>query len=200
MTEDDKKVDAQNVDEHQVETDAATEIVDEHQVETDAATEIVEEQVVENASDVKIAELEAKVNEVEDRYFRAQAEMDNMQKRFKKEREALLKYEGAKLAKSILPAIDNLERALLVEADDAASKQLKTGVEMVLKTLSQALKDNDIEVVGQVGDIFDPNYHQAIQSVEADNEHKTDTIVSVMQKGYVLKDRVIRPAMVSVAQ
>lgn len=192
MAEQENKVDDQNVDEHQAEAEAETVTT------TEEAT--MAEQVVENTSDKQIADLENKVSDMEDRYFRAQAEMDNMQKRFKKEQEALLKYEGTKLAKSILPAIDNLERALTVEADDAAAKQLKTGVEMVLKTLKQALKDNAIEAVGEIGDVFDPNYHQAIQSVDADEKHATDTIVAVMQKGYVLKDRVIRPAMVSVAQ
>ncbi|MBM7544183.1 nucleotide exchange factor GrpE [Periweissella beninensis] len=195
MAEQENKVDDQNVDEHQAEAEAETVATTEEATMAEQA-----EQVVENTSDKQIADLENKVSDMEDRYFRAQAEMDNMQKRFKKEQEALLKYEGTKLAKSILPAIDNLERALTVEADDAAAKQLKTGVEMVLKTLKQALKDNAIEAVGEIGDVFDPNYHQAIQSVDADEKHATDTIVAVMQKGYVLKDRVIRPAMVSVAQ
>lgn len=147
-----------------------------------------------------LADLQAKYDVVEDQFIRGQAEMANMNTRFKKEREQLLKYQGAKLAKSILPAIDNLERALSVEADDDAAKQLKTGVEMVLKTLNKALEDNDIKIVGAVGEHFDAEFHQAIQSVDADADHAADTITAVMQKGYVLKDRVIRPAMVIVAQ
>ncbi|QBO36864.1 nucleotide exchange factor GrpE [Periweissella cryptocerci] len=181
--------DNQNVEETEKTVDEATDTSKDETVEVDEALEID-----------PLADLQAKYDVVEDQYIRGQAEMANMNARFKKEREQLLKYEGAKLAKSILPAIDNLERALSVEADDDAAKQLKAGVEMVLKTMNKALEDNDIKVVGEIGEKFDADFHQAIQSVPADNEHAADTIVSVMQKGYVLKDRVIRPAMVSVAQ
>lgn len=148
----------------------------------------------------KITELEAQLAEMEDKFLRSQAEIANMHTRFKKEQETMLKYEGTKLAKAIIPAVDNLERALEVPADGEAAQKIKTGVEMVLKTIVQALDDNDIKVVGVAGETFDPNFHQAIQTVPADDDHPADTIVMVLQKGYVLKDRVIRPAMVSVAQ
>ena len=88
--------------------------------------------------------MEAKVAEAEDKYLRAHAEMQNMQTRFAKEQAQAVKYASQKLAKSVLPALDNLERALQVEADDDAAKQIKTGVEMVYKTLASALEDNDI--------------------------------------------------------
>lgn len=172
-------------------------------VETGA--ENAEAQTVENtdavdAENAKVAELEVQLAEMEDKFLRSQAEIANMHTRFKKEQETMLKYEGTKLAKAIIPAVDNLERALEVPADGEAAEKIKTGVEMVLKTVIQALDDNDIKVVGVAGETFDPNFHQAIQTVPADDEHPADTIVMVLQKGYVLKDRVIRPAMVSVAQ
>lgn len=145
-----------------------------------------------------IAELEAKVAEAEDKYLRAHAEMQNMQTRFAKEQAQAVKYASQKLAKSILPAVDNLERALQAEVDDEAIAQFKTGVEMVYKTMVSALEENNVKATGVEGEAFDPNFHQAIQSVPADEDHAADTIAQVMQKGYVLDDRVIRPAMVAV--
>ncbi|MDR3240702.1 MAG: nucleotide exchange factor GrpE [Lactobacillaceae bacterium] len=157
-------------------------------------------EAVEDGAEVvdPLVELQAKYTEMEDKYLRANAEMQNMQTRFAKEQTIALKYATQKLAKSILPAVDNLERALMVDADDDAAKQIKTGVEMVYKTLGNALKDNDIQEVGTVGEAFNPEWHQSIQSQPADDEHPADTIAQVLQKGYVLADRVIRPAMVVV--
>jgi molecular chaperone GrpE len=145
-----------------------------------------------------VVALEAKLAEAEDKYLRAHAEMQNIQTRSQREQAQAIKYAASNLGKAILPAVDNLERALQVESDDPAAKQLITGVEMVLKTLTSALEDNGIKATGEVGAPFDPNFHQAIQSVPADDEHPADTIATVLQKGYVLDDRVLRPAMVAV--
>ncbi|GEA94660.1 nucleotide exchange factor GrpE [Weissella viridescens] len=157
----------------------------------------VDETATESVAD-EIADLKQQLSDADDKFLRAQAEMQNMQTRLAKEQAQALKYANQKLGLAVLPALDNLERALQVEADDDASEQLKKGVEMVFGTLKQALSDNGIKEVGQVGETFDPNYAQAIQSVPADDEHPADTIASVMQKGYMLEDRVIRPAMVAV--
>lgn len=157
----------------------------------------VDETATESVAD-EIADLKQQLSDADDKFLRAQAEMQNMQTRLAKEQAQALKYANQKLGLAVLPALDNLERALQVEADDDASEQLKKGVEMVFGTLKQALSDNGIKEVGQVGETFDPNYAQAIQSVPADDEHPADTIASVMQKGYKLEDRVIRPAMVAV--
>lgn len=157
----------------------------------------VDETTTESVAD-EIADLKQQLSDADDKFLRAQAEMQNMQTRLAKEQAQALKYANQKLGLAVLPALDNLERALQVEADDDASEQLKKGVEMVFGTLKQALSDNGIKEVGQVGETFDPNYAQAIQSVPADDEHPADTIASVMQKGYMLEDRVIRPAMVAV--
>ncbi len=157
----------------------------------------VDETTTESVAD-EIADLKQQLSDADDKFLRAQAEMQNMQTRLAKEQAQALKYANQKLGLAVLPALDNLERALQVEADDDASEQLKKGVEMVFGTLKQALSDNGIKEVGQVGETFDPNYAQAIQSVPADDEHPADTIASVMQKGYKLEDRVIRPAMVAV--
>ncbi len=99
-----------------------------------------------------------------------------------------------------MPSVDNLERALQVKADDEVSSQLKKGIEMTLEGLVRALKDNGIEEIKADGEKFDPTLHQAVQSVPAENDDQKDHVVQVLQKGYVYKDRTLRPAMVVVAQ
>ena len=177
-----------------VDDEAVTEQIE---VETDVLQE--DETPVENSEASQIADLEAKVAELEDKLLRSQAEIQNIQQRHAREVQNVRKYDGQKLAGAVLPAVDNLERALQVEADDTVTKQIKTGVEMTLKTLVQALADNGISATGEVGEAFDPTKHQAIQSVESEDV-ASDEIAAVLQKGYMIQDRVLRPAMVAVAK
>jgi len=174
--------------------------------ETDdnVATDVIEkadepEQNEVDPQQVKLDVALEKISNLEDQLLRAQAEIQNIQQRHAREVQNVRKYDGQKLASAVLPAVDNLERALLVETDDAVAQQIKTGVEMTLKTLSQALTDNGISATGEVGEVFDPTKHQAIQSVDSD-EVESDQIATVLQKGYILQDRVLRPAMVAVAK
>ena len=155
-----------------------------------------------NQSDLEqqIADLQTKYDEMEDKYLRAEAEMQNMTKRFKNEQAQLLKYEGQKLATEILPVMDNLNRALQIEVEDEASAQLKHGIEMVAKDMEKALKDNEITKIEALNQPFDPTKHQAVKSVPVEKGQKAETVVEVYQHGYMLKDRVLRPAMVVVAQ
>jgi molecular chaperone GrpE len=137
----------------------------------------------------------------EDKFLRVQAEVQNIQQRFAKEQVNWRMYDGSKLAQSILPALDNLERALQVEVADDNSKQLKTGVEMVYKTLQNALSENNVVSFGKVGEKFDPTIHQAVQKIPSQNDQQpSDTIAQVLQKGYKISDRTIRTAMVAVYQ
>mgnify|MGYP000440995688 FL=1 len=148
----------------------------------------------------EVAALTQKNKDLEDKYLRSQAEIQNAQRRYSKERANLVKYESQRLGKDILASVDNLERALQVKADDEASSQLKKGIEMTLEGLVRALKDNGIEEIKADGEKFDPTLHQAVQSVPAENDEQKGHVVQVLQKGYVYKDRVLRPAMVVVAQ
>ena len=148
----------------------------------------------------QVADLTAKNKELEDKYFRSEAEIQTAQRRYSKERANLVKYESQRLGKDILPSVDNLERALQVKADDEVSSQLKKGIEMTLEGLVRALKDNGIEEIKADGEKFYPTLHQAVQSVPAENDDQKDHVVQVLQKGYVYKDRTLRPAMVVVAQ
>ena len=177
-----------------VDDEAVTEQIE---AETDVLQE--DEAPVESSEASQIADLEAKVAELEDKLLRSQAEIQNIQQRHAREVQNVLKYDGQKLSGAVLPAVDNLERALQVEADDTVTKQIKTGVEMTLKTLVQALADNGISATGEVGEAFDPTKHQAIQSVESEDV-ASDEIAAVLQKGYMIQDRVLRPAMVAVAK
>jgi len=150
--------------------------------------------------DQEIKDLKDKNGNLEDQFLRSQAELQNMNKRHKNEVAGILKYDGQKLATEILPVLDNLERALSVEADDDASKQLKKGIEMVHEHMVKALENNHVIAIGSVGEKFDPTFSQAVQTAPADDKHAKDTVVQVLQKGYKLEDRVLRPAMVVVAQ
>ena len=125
----------------------------------------------------ELADLKDKNKDLEDKYLRSEAEIQNMQNRYTKERAQLIKYESQSLAKDILPAMDNLERALSVEADD----------------------DGVVEIEAD-GVKFDPTLHQAVQTIAAENDDQKDHVVQVLQKGYQYKDRTLRPAMVVVAQ
>ena len=147
-----------------------------------------------------LTQLQKEKDDLEDKYLRSQAEMQNMQNRYNNERAQLIKYESQSLAKDVLPAMDNLERALATKVDDEASKQLKKGVQMTLDSLVKAMKDHGISEITAEGMKFDPNLHQAVQTVEAENEDQKDHVVRVLQKGYLYKDRTLRPAMVVVAQ
>ena len=147
-----------------------------------------------------IVSLKQKLDQMEDRYLRAEADMKNIQTHAKKEQADLIKYDGQQLAHDILPIVDNLQRALAVDATDDNGKQLKKGVEMVFEHLNKALADNGVVKIDALNKPFDPKFHQAIQTAAADDDHPADTVVKVLRDGYRLKDRILRPAMVIVAK
>lgn len=148
----------------------------------------------------QVADLKKQLNDKDDEFLRAEAEIQNMTKRFNKERAQMAKYDGQDLATSILPVLDNLKRALEIEVNDQNGQQLKKGIEMVHDHLEQALKEHSITEIDALGKPFDPTTSQAVQTVPASGDQKKDTVVKVLQAGYQLKDRVLRPAMVVVAQ
>ncbi|MFT8725021.1 MAG: nucleotide exchange factor GrpE [Liquorilactobacillus nagelii] len=164
----------------------------------DPANSKVTDESVQTAQELQ--ELQQKYSDLEDKYYRAEAEMANMHKRFKKEQEQLLKYDGQSLARDVLPVLDNLSRALKIEATDDAAVQLKHGIEMVFRDMEKALKDNHITRIEALGKPFDPTFHQAVKTVPVEENQTSETVVEVFQDGYLLKDRVLRPAMVVVAQ
>lgn len=148
----------------------------------------------------EVEQLRAELSEMEDKFLRARAEIANMNNRNRTERETLQKYRSQDLGKKLLTSIDNLDRALAIEVNDEQGASLKKGIEMVLESLRYALKEEGIEEIAAAGEAFDPNLHQAVQTIPASDDVKADTIVEVLQKGYKLHDRVLRPSMVIVAQ
>ncbi|MCH3922616.1 nucleotide exchange factor GrpE [Limosilactobacillus sp.] len=150
--------------------------------------------------EAQIKDLKQQLDDKDDKYLRAEAEIQNMTNRFNKERAQILKYDGQDLAKSVLPVLDNLKRALTIEVTDENGKQLKHGIQMVHDHLIAALKDHGITEIEALDKPFDPTLHQAVQTVPVQDDQKPDTVVQVLQAGYQLKDRVLRPAMVVVAQ
>lgn len=155
------------------------------------------ENSVEEQLNNKILELEAKLQEEESRYLRLRADFDNSRRRSQLDREAAEKYRAQKLLTDLLPVLDNLERALQVEvsSDDAVS--LYKGIEMVYRKFIDATKQEGLEAIPAEGEAFDPNVHQAVMQ-ESDSEKESGIVLKELQKGYKLKDRVLRPSMVSV--
>lgn len=147
----------------------------------------------------KLAELEGKLDEADNRYLRLQADFDNFRRRSRIELEASAKYRAQNIITDLLPAIDNFERALKMDVDNEQAKSLKQGVEMVYHDLLDALKNEGVEVIEAVGKEFDPHLHQAVMQAEDEN-YGPNIVVEEFQKGYMLKDRIIRPAMVKVNQ
>ena len=147
----------------------------------------------------EIQQLQLKANENEEKYLRLYAEFENYKRRIQKENETNKTYQSQRVLTDILPTIDNIERALQIEGDDESFKSLQKGVQMVHESLLRALKDNGLEEIESEGQAFDPNFHQAV--VQDDNpDFKSGDITQELQKGYKLKDRVLRPSMVKVNQ
>lgn len=147
----------------------------------------------------EIQNFTSKLEEADNRYLRLQADFDNFRRRTRLDIEASEKYRVQKLAIDLLPALDNFERALKIEADNEQSKSLLQGMEMVYRGLIDALKKEGVEAIEAVGEEFNPNFHQAVMTGE-DANYGPNTVIEEFQKGYMLKDRVIRPSMVKVNQ
>jgi molecular chaperone GrpE len=147
----------------------------------------------------EIESLKKEKEEVYQRLLRAQADFENFRRRTTKERENDLKYRSQEVVMELLPVIDNFERALQVEVTGEGAEKFVEGMKMIYRQLLQVLENSGVEEIKAEGEPFDPHVHQAVMQVEeADKE--SNMVIEVFQKGYKLKDRVIRPAMVKVSQ
>lgn len=164
-------------------------------------TEVVEEQkaelTIEEQYEAKLAELQAKLDDEENRHLRLRADFDNIRRRNQLDREAAEKYRAQSLLSDLLPVIDNFERALQVEATSEEAASIVKGIEMVYRSLIEAAEKEGLQIIKAEGEQFDPNVHQAVMQ-EQDSEKETGVVLRELQKGYMLKDRVLRPTMVSV--
>lgn len=191
MAHEEKSVEAQENDVAQDETP-----IEDPQAEIDQPVDAATEQDL-------VAELEAAREEAQqnkDRYLRAEAEMVNVRRRVEKDIENAHKFGQEKLVREILDVADNLERTLAaIETETEEVKPLKEGVEMTLKSLLDSFEKFSITVINPEGEPFDPQLHQAMSMVE-NPDMEPNTVMAVMQKGYALHGRLVRPAMVMVSK
>jgi len=142
-----------------------------------------------------LRQAELKAQEHHDAWLRAKAEADNIRKRTQIELANAYKYSIESLAAELLPVKDSLEATLA--ADSAALEALKSGVDLTLRQLSAVFEKANLKEINPVGEKFDPHRHQAISVLPSEKE--PNTVINVLQKGYALHDRVIRPALVTIA-
>lgn len=146
----------------------------------------------------EIARLMAEAEEHQQRFVRAQADFDNFRRRTQKEKEELAKYASMKLITELVPVIDNFERAMATVPEGTESESFSKGIQMIFRQLESVLNNEGLTAMETVGQPFNPEFHQAIMQVESD-EYEEGTVVEEVQKGYMLKDKVLRPAMVKVS-
>ncbi|WP_099612044.1 nucleotide exchange factor GrpE [Vibrio fujianensis] len=155
----------------------------------------------------KIAQLEAallaseaRVKEQQESVLRARADVENMRRRSEQEIDKARKYALGRFVEELLPVLDNLERAIqAVDNENEAIKPFLEGVELTHKTFVDAVAKFGVTVINPEGEAFNPEYHQAM-SIQESPDHQSNTVMFVMQKGYELNGRVVRPAMVMVAK
>ncbi|MDQ6421137.1 nucleotide exchange factor GrpE [Paenibacillus sp. LHD-117] len=174
--------------------DASDQAAEQATAEAEAQNADVEEQ----AEDTRYAELAKHADESQQRYLRAQADFDNFRRRTAKEKEELAQYASMKLIGQLVPIVDNFERAIAAASSNSDYESLAKGVDMIFRQLSQTLEAEGLKAIESVGQPFNPEFHQAIMQVESD-EHEEGIVVEEVQKGYMLKEKVLRPAMVKVS-
>ncbi|AXF19709.1 nucleotide exchange factor GrpE [Burkholderia pyrrocinia] len=148
------------------------------------------------AADAALAEAQAKVAELQESFLRAKAETENVRRRAQDDVSKAHKFAIESFAEHLLPVLDSLEAAVSDTSGDIA--KVREGVELTLRQLTNALEKGRVVAINPVGEKFDPHQHQAISMVPAEQE--PNTVVAVLQKGYTIADRVLRPALVTVAQ
>ena len=147
----------------------------------------------------KLEEKEKEAQENYDRWLRAVAELENYKKRMTKEKLELSKYANEQLIKEILPIVDNLERAIEHSSNPKDSKALDDGIKMTAKQLITVLEKFGIKRIEALNEPFDPNYHEAIMQLET-QKHEENIVLRELEKGYLLHDRLIRPAKVAISK
>lgn len=143
-----------------------------------------------------LAAAQAKADENWDRSLRLQADMDNQRRRFEKQVEDAHKFSVQRFAESLLPVIDSLEMGMQAEG---SVEKIREGMELTLKQFNTVMEKFNLEPVGEVGEQFNPELHQAV-GMQPSPEHEDNTVLTVMQKGYILSGRTVRPAMVMVCK
>ncbi|MGL4335630.1 MAG: nucleotide exchange factor GrpE [Turicibacter sp.] len=147
----------------------------------------------------EMAELTAKIEQLQDQLLRNAAEVENFKRRMNEEKQRDMKYRSQSVVTNIIPAIDNFERALNSATENEHTNTFLTGFKMIHGQLLEVLSQEGVEVIATEGALFDPNVHQAVMQ-EAVAGVQSGMVLQELQKGYKLKDRVIRPSMVKVSE
>ncbi|MBC1799746.1 nucleotide exchange factor GrpE [Listeria booriae] len=185
--------------EQEIEKEAVEELQEVEQEMHTVPEETATEEVTLTEDEKRLLELEEKLEAAEDRYLRLQADFENVKKRNIAERTANQKYRSQSIAEALLPALDGFQKALDTQSDSEQMEALLTGMKMVYGQIMTALEAEGVEAIPALGEQFDPNFHQAVMQ-DDDSSKESNEITMELQKGYKLKDRVIRPSMVKVNQ
>ena len=164
--------------------------------ETETKAEAKEKKEKKSKKDLEIEKLKAELESKNDLLLRTAAEFDNFKKRTERERSSVAEFAKANVIKELLPILDNIDRAALLE--DKTSVDYIKGIELIVKQFEALGSKLQIVELAKVGDVFDPNCHEAVMHIEDENLGE-NVIADVLQKGYKIGDTVIRPAMVKVA-
>lgn len=202
MAEVTKKETEETVSQQQVPEEAEHEVHLEEDQQPTNATDEGEDQLVGEPEEVdekeeRIRELETKLQEQENKLLRVLADFENAKRRATLDKEALNKYKAQSLLTNLLPVLDNFERALAVEVKAEETQSLLTGMEMIYRNLMDSLKGEGLIEIEAQDQEFDPNFHQAVMT-DSDPDKASGIVLQELQKGYMLKDRVLRPTMVKV--
>lgn len=169
--------------------------------EVEVQDETVESEVVdetsEESAEKKLAQLEEEVNKWKTDYYKVFADMENLKRRLEKEHQNSLKFMMQTFIEELLPVVDNFERSLSVENSSEEIQTFLKGYQMIFDQLMNILQKNGVEVIEAQGKEFDPNVHQAVMTANDEN-YDHNIVVEELQKGYKLKDRVIRASLVKV--
>ncbi len=163
------------------------------------------EEIEKKVTPIKEETPEEKLKNTQEKLLRTMAEMENQRRRFEKEKQEAFEFGGFNFAAESLLLIDNIDRAIVSFKNDEILKNNKDlnkiidGIEIVKKDLVSIFKKNGIEAIESVGKKFDPNFHQAMMEVE-NNTKEPGTVIQEIQKGYMIKDRLLRPSLVSVTK
>jgi len=164
--------------------------------------ENTEEQVTqtqEPSDEKELDKVKGDLENLNNQYIRLAADFDNYRKRQMQERESLLKYGSEKLFKAILPVLDTIDRAQKTIDETEDANILKESYNVVVKQLFDVLQKEGLEVIKAVGEEFDPNLHEAVMRTPADENNKANSVISELQKGYKIADKVLRATLVNVA-
>ncbi len=169
--------------------------------DSEAAEAAPETEQVEEQERIMLETKEAEIKELNEKILRIHADFDNYRKRAQREKEEWVKYSSLDLIDKLLPVIDNLERAAeSLEQQDENIKKIFAGIEMIYRQLMEVLGEEGLKKIECLGKVFDPQFHEAMMQVEAEEGQEDNEIVEELRKGYCFKDRVVRPTMVKVAK